>query len=299
MKPETPNLKPRTPNLKPLIGAHQSIAGGLHLAFERAESIGCRALQHFTKSTNQWRSKPLTDEDIASYKTAASKSSIKHVMAHDCYLVNLAASDKLILQKSRETLLDEFKRCDLLGIRFLNFHPGSHMGAGEEEGIKRIVESLNWIHERMKDSQVMSVLETTAGQGTAIGYRFEQLRKIIDGVDEPRRMAVCIDTCHIFAAGYDISTEEGYRATMQEFDEIIGFERLVGIHVNDSKKPLGSRIDRHEHIGKGAIGKLAFRLILRDERLVGIPKILETPKGKDLKEDKMNLRTLRKLAMRD
>jgi deoxyribonuclease-4 len=279
-----------------LIGAHESIAGGLHKAYERAESIGCRALQHFTKSTNQWRAKPLTDEDIASYKTAASESTIRHVIAHDCYLINLAASDKTILQKSRDALLNEFKRCEVLGIRYLNFHPGSHMGSGESEGIKRIVESLNWIHERMGAAEVVSVLETTAGQGSAIGYRFEHLRSIIDQVDDPARMAVCIDTCHVFAAGYDISNEDGYEKTLREFDAVIGLHRLVAIHVNDSKKPLGSRVDRHEHIGKGTIGKVGFALILHDARLAGVPKILETPKGNDLKADRMNLETLRRLA---
>lgn len=280
----------------PLIGAHESIAGGLHKAFERAESVGCRTLQLFTKSTNQWRAKPLTDEDIASYKTAALKSTIKHIMAHDCYLINLCATDRSILQKSREAFLDELRRCEMLGIPLLNFHPGAHMGAGEEEGIRVIIDSLNWAHGQTKNFSVMSVIETTAGQGSAIGHRFEHLRAIIDGVDEPNRMAVCIDTCHIFAAGYDISTEDGYLQTMKEFDEVVGLSRLVGIHTNDSKKPLGSRVDRHEHIGKGEIGKKGFHLLLRDERLEHVPKFLETPKGEDLKEDRMNLKMLRKLA---
>src|ERR1051326_1022157 len=193
----------------PLIGAHESIAGGLHNAFERAESVGCRTLQLFTKSTNQWRAKPLTDEDIANYKTAAAKSTIRHVIAHDCYLINLCAADPSILEKSREAYLDELRRCEMLGIPYLNFHPGAHMGAGEEQGINLIIESLNWAHQQSKNSSVMSVIETTAGQGSSLGYRFEHLRAIIDGVEEPHRMAVCIDTCHIFAAGYDIGTEEG------------------------------------------------------------------------------------------
>lgn len=281
---------------EPLIGAHESIAGGLHKAFERAESVGCRTLQLFTKSTNQWRAKSLTDEDIANYKTAALKSTIRHVMAHDCYLINLCATDRSILQKSREAFLDELRRCDLLGIQYLNFHPGAHVGAGEREGIKCIIESLNWAHAQAKNSSVMSVIETTAGQGSSLGHRFEHLRTIIDGVEEPHRMAVCIDTCHIFAAGYDISTEEGYEKTMNEFNDVVGLDRLVAIHTNDSKKPLGSRVDRHEHIGKGEIGKLGFRLLMRDERLKNVPKFLETPKGEDLKEDRLNLRMLRKLA---
>jgi deoxyribonuclease-4 len=282
--------------LQPFIGAHHSIAGGIHRAFERAESVGCRALQIFTKSTNQWRAKPLTDEDIANYKIAASKSTINHVIAHDCYLINLCARDPSTLEKSREAFVDELQRCDALGIPHLNFHPGAHTGAGEEDGIKLIIESLNWAHERTPKSAVKSVLETTAGQGTNLGYRFEQLRKIIEGVDQPERMSVCIDTCHIFAAGYDISTEDGYVKTMREFNEVIGLHQLVAIHTNDSKKPLGSRVDRHEHIGKGAIGKTGFRLLMRDERLTNVPKILETPKGEDLAEDRMNLKVLRRLA---
>jgi deoxyribonuclease-4 len=279
-----------------LIGAHESIAGGIYKAFERAESIGCRTLQIFTKSSNQWHAKPLTDEDIANYKTAASKSNIKHVVAHDSYLINLCAVDPSILKKSREAFLDELDRCEMLGISYLNFHPGAHMKAGEMEGIIKIIESLNWAHEKTKGFQVLSVLETTAGQGSSLGYRFEQLKEIIDGVDEAKRMAVCIDTCHIFAAGYDISTEEGYEKTFKEFDEIVGFEKLAAFHLNDSKKGLGSKVDRHEHIGKGMIGKPGFRFLMQDARFNAVPKILETPKGEDLKEDKMNLAVLRKLG---
>ena len=280
-----------------LIGAHESIAGGIHKAFERAESIGCKVLQVFIKSSNQWYAKLLTDDDIANYKTAASKSSIKHVVAHDSYLINLCAVNESILKKSREAFLDELKRCESLGILYLNFHPGSHMGAGEKEGVKQIIESLNWAHDKTKGFKVKSVLETTAGQGTSLGYRFEQLKEIIDGVDEPERMAVCIDTCHIFAAGYNISNEEGYEKTFREFDDVIGMSRLAAIHINDSKKSLGSRVDRHEHIGKGMIGKAGFRLMMQDNRLKHIPKILETPKGEDLKEDKMNLVMLRRLSL--
>ena len=290
-------LKPQTSNLKPLIGAHQSIAGGLHKAFERAEMVGCRTLQIFTKNSNQWVGKLLSEQDIANYKTTAKKSSIAPVIAHDSYLINLCAKDKTILKKSRDAFLDEIQRCDILGIPYLVFHPGAHMGDGEEDGIKKIIDSLNWAHEQSKGAQVLSVLETTAGQGTTMGYRFEHLRAIIDGVADPKRMAVCIDTCHLFAAGYDISTREGYLSTMREFDTIVGLEHLAAIHVNDSKKPLGSRVDRHEHIGKGAIGKEAFRCLMQDERLKHIPKILETPKGEDLKEDRMNLAVLRKLSL--
>ena len=282
--------------IEPLIGAHESIAGGMHTAFERAKRAGCKTLQVFTKNSNRWRAKPFSDDDIASYKTAESKSRIGPVIAHDSYLINLCATDRSILRKSREAYVDELRRCAALGIPFLNFHPGAHMGAGEEEGIKKIIESLNLAHDETPGIPVMSVLETTAGQGTAIGCRFEQLRAIIDGVHDTGRMGVCIDTCHIFAAGYDISTRQGYAKTIAEFDKIIGLDKLVAFHVNDSKKQLGSRVDRHEHIGRGFIGKAGFRCLMKDERFAKIPKILETPKGEDLKEDKVNLAVLRKLA---
>ena len=290
------NHERRTSNLEPLIGAHQSIAGGVHTAFERAERAGCVTLQVFVKNNNRWKGKPLTEEDIASYKTAASKSNIGPVVAHSCYLINLCATDRAILKKSREAFVDELQRCAALGIRYFNFHPGAHLGAGEKEGIKRIIESLNLIHDRTPNDDVLSVLETTAGQGSAIGYRFEHLREIIDGVDDPERMAVCIDTCHIFAAGYDLRTEKEYEKTMNQFAEIVGLGRLAAIHSNDSKRELGSRIDRHEHIGKGAIGNAGFRLLMRDHRLELIPKILETPKGENLREDRINLKLLRRLS---
>jgi len=293
MKPESPDSYP-VDHL--LIGAHESIAGGIHLAFERALSVGCRTLQIFTRSNNQWYAKPLTEEDVANYKTAQRKANIAPVVAHDSYLINLCATNPSVLKKSREAFLDELRRCEMLGIPYLNFHPGSHMGAGEADGIKRIVESLNWAHAQTRGFRVLSVLETTAGQGSAVGYRFEHLRAIIDGVEAPERVAVCIDTCHVFAAGYDMRTEAAYEKTMQEFDAIIGLSRLVVIHMNDSKKGVGARVDRHEHIGKGAIGPVGFRCIMQDQRLTHIPKIIETPKGADLEEDRMNLATLKKLA---
>lgn len=279
-----------------LIGAHESIAGGIHRAFDIAERLGCLTLQVFTKSSNQWAARPLTDEDIENYKTVSMKSNIKHVIAHDSYLINMCAVNPEILKKSREAFLDELRRCEALGIKYLNFHPGAHMGAGEKEGIRRIAESLDIAHEKTRGFKVISVLETTAGQGSSLGYRFEQLREIIDTVSDPGRMAVCIDTCHIFAAGYDIRTEDGYGKVMEEFQDVIGFDRLAAFHMNDSKKPLGSKVDRHEHIGKGEIGNSGFRSLMQDARLRHVPKILETPKGEDLKEDMMNLAALRKLA---
>jgi deoxyribonuclease-4 len=275
-----------------------SIAGGVHTAVERGVSIGCTTMQMFVKNNNQWKGKELSDEDISTYKTLLRESSIGPVVVHDTYLINLCAADKQILHKSRAALKDELDRCEALGVEYLNFHPGSHVGAGEAEGIKLIAESLNIIHEETKGYRVKSVLETTAGQGTAIGYRFEQLREIIDAVDEPDRMAVCMDTCHVFAAGYDISTESGYEKTFEEFDAIIGLKRLVAFHVNDSKRELGSHVDRHEHIGKGKIGKTGFRLLMNDDRFRTIPKILETEKGPEMKEDVENMRTLKNMIVK-
>jgi deoxyribonuclease-4 len=273
-----------------------SIAGGFHLAVSRAESVGATALQVFTKNSNRWAAPPIGAEEAANYKSALSKSTVRAVAAHDSYLINPGAVDPAILAKSREGLADEIRRCSVLGIGMLNFHPGAHVGAGERDGIARIVESLDIVHQMTPGSGVLSVLETTAGQGTVLGHTFEQLRAIIDGVADPDRMAVCIDTCHIFAAGYDISTEEGYEKTMAAFDSVIGLGRLRLMHLNDSVKGLGSKVDRHAHIGKGMFGTTAFRSIMRDGRLRDVPKVLETPKEDDLNEDRENLRTLLDLA---
>lgn len=273
-----------------------SIAGGVHTAVERAVKIGCTTMQMFVKNNTQWSGKPLTEQDVSTYKKLLSESSIGPVLVHDTYLINLCATDTIILKKSRGALKDEFNRAEQLGVLYLNFHPGAHMGAGEDDGIKLVAESLNIIHSQIKGYRVKSVLEATAGQGTALGYRFEQLRAIIDLVEEKERMAVCIDTCHVFASGYDISSEAGYRRTFEEFDAVVGLERLVAFHVNDSKRELGSRVDRHEHIGKGRIGKTGFRLLMNDARFRGIPKILETPKGPEMKEDVRNMRVLRGLV---
>ena len=278
-----------------LLGSHMSTSGGVHTAVDRAMSIGCTALQVFTKNNNQWGAKPLAEEEIENYKRKIAEATITPVMAHDSYLINLCAMNPNTLERSRTAFIDELTRCEQLGIQLLNFHPGAHGSAGEEDGIKRVIESLNIAHERTEGFKVRSVVETSAGQGTAVGYKFEQLEKIINGVDKPDRMAVCVDTCHIFAAGYDIRTEEKYEATFAEFDSIIGLQRLVAFHYNDSKKEFGSHRDRHEHIGKGMIGVAGFSLLMNDTRFVNIPKILETPKSKDLHEDVENLKALKEL----
>ncbi len=276
-----------------LLGAHMSISGGVHTAFERGKQVGCTTIQIFSKNNNQWKGKSLTDNDVISYKKQAKKTNIKPVVVHSSYLINLCAANKTTLKKSRESFLDEVERCRLLGIPYFVFHPGSHVGQGEETGLKIIADSLNMLHEKTKGYRVKSVVEVTAGQGSNLGYRFEQIRKLIGMVENKGRMGVCIDTCHLFAAGYDISTDKGYEKTIQEFDDIIGLNRLMVIHMNDSKGALGSRRDRHEHIGKGQIGDRGFSLIMNDKRFKDIPKILETPKGEDMKEDVMNMKRLR------
>lgn len=199
-----------------LLGAHMSISGGVHTAFERGKLVGCTTMQVFSKNNNQWKGKPLTDPDIINYKNEAKKTNIKPVVVHSSYLINLCAKDKSTLEKSHESFLDELNRCRLLGIPYFVFHPGSHVGQGEQTGLEIIAESLNMLHERTKGYRVKSVVEVTAGQGSNLGYRFEQIRKLIDMVENKKRMGVCIDTCHLFAAGYDISNDKGYEKTFEE-----------------------------------------------------------------------------------
>ncbi len=278
--------------MKHLIGAHTFVSGGPASAVEAAEKLGFTAMQIFTKNNNQYFARDLTEKEISDFRDKLSKSNIKFVVSHDSYLINLCAKDPLGLEKSRSAYIKELERCEQLGIPHLNFHPGAHTGQGEEEGIKIIAESLNRAHEQTKGYKTKSMLEATAGQGTALGYRFEQLRKIIDLVEEPDRMSVCIDTAHIWAAGYNIRDPKDYKKVIKEFDDIIGLERLQCLHMNDSKKELGSRVDRHDHIGKGFIGLEGFTNIMNDKKLERVPKILETPKEKDQKEDVENIKVL-------
>lgn len=278
-----------------LLGAHMSTTGGLHTALERGASIGCTAIQIFTKNSNQWKTKPLTEADIATYKSAQAKARINHVVTHASYLINLCSTNKQTAHLSRVAFIDELLRCDALGIGSLIFHPGSHTGAGEEAGLRAIADALNRAHDETPGCKTLSTLETTAGQGTNLGYRFEQLATIIELVKAPERMAVCIDTCHLFAAGYPIHTEEGWEKTMDEFQRILGIQRITAVHVNDSMKGFGSRLDRHEHIGKGEIGLTAFRVLMNDQRFAGLPKILETEKGEEMKEDVENMGVLTSL----
>jgi len=275
-----------------------SVSGGVHTAFERGTRIGCTTMQVFVKNANQWEGKPLTGEDIESYKRAQAKARIDPVVAHGAYLINLAAVSPMTLRRSRIALEDELRRCEQLGISGLIVHPGAHMGAGEDEGIRRIAESVDTVHARTPGFRTRTVLETTAGQGTALGYRFEQLASIIDRVQHKSRMAVCLDTCHLFAAGYPIHTEEGWEETMRALEETVGLDRVVAVHVNDSRRELASRIDRHEHIGKGQIGLTGFRLLMNEPRLAALPKILETEKSEDMHEDVENMTLLRSLLSR-
>ncbi|MBN2092002.1 deoxyribonuclease IV [candidate division KSB1 bacterium] len=262
-----------------LLGAHVSIAGGLYNAPARGVELGCTAIQIFTKNQVQWQAPPLAEDDIQKYKTAYQASGIKAVCAHDSYLINIGSSEPALLHRSRKAFIDEIQRAHRLEIPYLVFHPGAYKGGDEKDCLQIIAESINFCFDQIGKTSVQVLLETTAGQGTSVGYRFEQLREIIDRVQCPENIGVCLDTCHIFAAGYDLRDESAYQKTMLEFDEIIGLDHLKVIHLNDAKKKPGSRVDRHENIGLGTIGEVAFQLIMNDDRLANIPKILETPGG--------------------
>ena len=280
-----------------LLGAHMSIAGGVDLAPLRGQQVGCRAIQIFTKSSNQWRARSLPSEEIDRFRANLQAAAIDPVVAHGAYLINLASTDHALHQRSMAACLEELERAEALGIPYLVIHPGAHMGAGEEAGIRQVANSLRELLTRTKGCRVQAVLETTAGQGTALGYRFEQIALLLDQIGIPERTGVCLDTCHLFAAGYDIRTLDDYHGVLHMFDQIVGIPFLRVIHVNDCKKDLGCRVDRHEHIGKGAIGLEAFRYLVTDPRLRGIPMIIETPKDSDfVTADRRNLETLRGLA---
>ena len=277
-----------------LLGAHVSISGGVQNAPYNGKEATCDVVQIFTKSSNQWRAKPLTDEDAALFAQAQKETGVTVACAHDSYLINLASPDPALYEKSYEGFFEEMKRCDFLGIANLVMHPGSHVGSGEEVGLKRIAEAFNRMFAADSDGKVTICLETTAGQGTNLGYKFEQLAEIIAMADNKDRMGICLDTCHIFTAGYPIATEAEYKATIKEFDSILGLDRLRIIHMNDSMKGPGSHVDRHQAIGQGEIGKAPFGYFLNDRRLAKIPMILETPK-ESAAEDIANLKILRSL----
>ena len=281
-----------------LAGVHASIAGGIHKALFRGKSLGCNTIQIFLRSNLAWNPGRFTREEAAKFAQAQRETGIAPVVAHNCYLVNLASTNPTTLSRSLEATEEELRRAEVLGVPYLVIHPGAHLGAGEKAGLGKIAEGIDRAIANSGTQSVRILLETTAGQGTVLGSRFEQLAEVIAKSAFTERIGVCYDTCHTFAAGYDIRTLENYHATMNEFASIIGIERLLTFHFNDALNPLGSRIDRHTHIGKGYLGELAFGFILRDKRFERIPKILETPKGTRRRRswDKINLDTLRRLA---
>ncbi len=279
-----------------LFGAHESISGGIHLAVQRGHQATCDTIQVFNKSNNQWRAKPLTPEDIDAFFAAQKETGVTVSASHTSYLINLASPNPELEQKSFAALKVEVERCNMLRIPFLVMHPGSHLGAGEEAGLQQIADNINRLFDSFVDNEVTLLLEVTAGQGSNLGYKFEQLAWLIEHIEDSAHVGVCFDTCHVFAAGYPLVKSSEYRATMKSFDEIIGIERIRILHLNDSRRELGSKIDRHEHIGKGHIGLDGFSNVVNDKRLADIPKIIETPKGPELIEDIENLKILRGLV---
>jgi deoxyribonuclease-4 len=272
-----------------------SIAGGLHLAFTRIQKVQGESLQIFLSNQRQWQTVPLTSEMVEDFRQQWKETNAMPVAAHDSYLINLAAPDPTTLEKSVVAFADQLQRAATLGIPFLITHPGSHRGVGVEAGLERFVENMDRAITLSKTSAVMVLIENTAGQGTNLGSTFEDISFIMSSSRYGDGLGVCFDTSHAFAAGYNIRTQTTYEKTFSQFDRIIGLERLKFFHINDSKRPLGSRVDRHEHIGKGEIGLAGFRLLLNDPRFQQYPMVLETPKGKELEEDKANLRVLRSL----
>jgi deoxyribonuclease-4 len=283
--------KPR----RPLLGAHMSIAGEVGESLIRGKRVGADCIQIFTKSSRQWASKPYTKEEIEKFKHNQAETGITTVIAHDSYLVNLGAPDDALRTKSVKGFIDELHRCEALGVPTLVAHPGAHVGSGVENGIKTIAKSIDEAHAASKGFKVRIALEITAGQGSTLGHTFQEMAQIFDAVVENERLRLCFDTEHAFAAGYDIRTPEGYENTFSELDKLIGIKKLAAFHLNDSIKDFNSRVDRHQHIGKGFIGLDAFRRILNDERFFGLPMCLETPKDDEMKEDIENLATLRSL----
>jgi deoxyribonuclease-4 len=286
----------KSANSRLLLGAHMSIAGGPDKAIERALSIGCTAMQIFVKNNMQWFAPALSALEISAFCDHPRRGELDFMFGHTGYLINLAALNPETHAQSVRSLREELIRAGQLGLPFLVLHPGAHLGAGEEAGLRKIVASLDGIFAEIPDVKTRVALEITAGQGTCLGHTFEHLAFIIENARQPERLCVCLDTAHLFAAGYDISTPKGVRETFKKFDAIIGPDRLVAVHMNDSKTALNSRVDRHDGIGRGKIGLEPFRFIMTEKRFKKIPKVLETPKGKDLAEDVENMKILRGLA---
>ncbi|MCX7859069.1 MAG: deoxyribonuclease IV [Chloroflexus sp.] len=283
----------------PRFGAHMSISGGVSKSFARGESVGLEAMQIFAKNERQWTAKPISAEEAAAFRAEQERTGIHPVVVHDSYLINLAAPADELREKSIAAFADELERCAQLNIPYLVTHPGAHTGIGEEAGLARVADAINRLLAEGIGGATMILLETTAGQGTALGYRFEHLARLLELIPYHDRVGVCVDTCHIFAAGYDIRDADNYQATFAELDRLVGLERVKCFHLNDSQKDVGSRVDRHAHIGQGCIGVEAFRLLVNDPRFANLPMIIETPKGEDMAEDRMNLALLRSLVQAD
>jgi deoxyribonuclease-4 len=279
-----------------LLGAHMSIEKSHALAIDRAAAFDMTALQIFVKNASRWVAKPIDPAAAETFRERLASSNLGFTVAHDSYLINMASPDDALWEKSLNAFQDEMGRCAQLGVPYLVTHPGAHMGTGVDTGIRRVAAGLNRLFDEDPANPTVVLLETTAGQGTTLGSRFEELAGIIDQVENKDRVAVCFDTCHVFAAGYDLRTPETYEATMQAFDDIIGLDRLITFHLNDSKKGLGLRTDRHAHIGEGELGLEAFRLLVTDPRFADTPGVLETAKDDDELGDQRNLRKLRDLA---
>lgn len=279
-------------------GTHASASGGVHKALQRAADVGATSCQIFSKNERQWIAKPLDPGVVESFHQERDRTGIQQLVIHDSYLINLASSKEDIHAKSMAAFRDELERAQQLNVRYLVTHPGAHTGSGVEAGIARFADSLNRVFDALPDNQTITCLETTAGQGTTLGRSFEELAAIIDLVEDKGRVGVCFDTCHTFAAGYDLQTEEGTRQVIDEFDRVIGLHRLHVLHLNDSKQPFGSFKDRHEQIGQGEIGFDAFRALVNDMRLMGLPAILETEKDDAGEYDRTNLAALRDLVLR-
>ena len=282
----------------PLFGFHASIAGGLHNAVLTALAHGCPALQLFTRSSNQWAAKPLAEADVRAFRRALRAGGVRVAMAHTSYLINLASPDEALYRKSVEALVVELGRAERLGLRYLVCHPGAHTGSGEGAGLARVASALDEAHARCPGFRVKVLLETTAGQGSCLGHRFEHLADVLTRVAQPKRLGVCFDTCHVFAAGYALAPRAEYESTLRAFDRVVGLRRLLAFHVNDSRRPLGSRVDRHAHVGRGELGLEPFRLLVNDARFRNRPMVLETPKeeGDEKDMDGVNLATLRGLV---
>ena len=277
------------------IGAHMSIAGGLQLALERGRAVGCGAVQIFLKNQRQWAARPLEADEVRAFRAARRTHAIRHVFAHSSYLINLAAAEPTEWQRAVEAFHDELERAEALGLPFVIIHPGSHRGEGLEAGVARIARALDLVLERTRGYRVMVLLENTAGGGATIGRSFEELAALLDAVKEPERVGICLDTCHLFAAGYDVRNREGYETAMRACARLIGIRRVRAFHLNDAKAPCGSGLDRHEKIGRGKMGVAAFRLLMNDRRFARVPMALETPKDPEPKADRDALTLLRRL----